>query len=87
VVKMVLLEAAAISLVGFAAGAVTGLLNTYFLINTAAKVVAGFTLPFYYSYGLLMLAIPSVILIAMISAWLPARNASRQEVADAIGYE
>ena len=87
VVKMVLLEAAAISMVGFAAGAVTGLLNTYFLINTAAKVVAGFRLPFYFSFWLLGLAIPAVIAMAIISAWFPARNAARLEVADAIGYE
>jgi putative ABC transport system permease protein len=87
VVKMVLLEAVAISLVGFAAGAVTSLLNTYFLINTAAKVVAGFRLPFHFSFWLLGLAVPAVIAMAMISAWFPARGAARLEVADAIGYE
>ncbi|MGE3467203.1 MAG: FtsX-like permease family protein, partial [Pyrinomonadaceae bacterium] len=87
VVKMVLLEAMAISVIGFAAGAVTGLMNSYFLIKTAARVVAGFDLPFHFPVLLLVAAIPSVMIIALISAWLPARNAARLQVADAIGYE
>ncbi|MFZ1700119.1 MAG: FtsX-like permease family protein [Pyrinomonadaceae bacterium] len=87
VIKMVLLEAIAISVIGFAAGAVTGLMNSYFLIKTAARVVAGFDLPFHFPYLLVAGAIPSVIIVALFSAWLPARNAARLQVADAIGYE
>lgn len=87
VVKMVLLEAMAISLIGFVAGAVTGAMNSYFLITTAAKVVAGFSLPYYYSYTLLAVSIPTVIVIAVLSAWFPARKAARLQVAEAIGYE
>lgn len=87
VVKMVLLEAISISVIGFASGAVTGLMNSYFLIKTAARVVAGFDLPFHFPYLLLAASVPSVIIIALLSAWLPARNAARLQVADAIGYE
>ncbi|MFN2500456.1 MAG: FtsX-like permease family protein [Pyrinomonadaceae bacterium] len=87
VVKLVLLEAITISLIGFAAGVIAGALNTYFLINTAAKIVAGFTLPFTFPYQVMAAAIPLVIIISMISAWLPARIAARLSVVDAIGYE
>jgi putative ABC transport system permease protein len=87
VVKMVLLEAIVISLIGFAASLITGVMNTYFLINTGAKVVAGFNLEMQYPYGIVAVAIPLVIILAILSSWLPARNASRLRVVEAIGYE
>lgn len=87
IVKMVLLEALAISMIGFVTGAVTGWMNSYFLVRTASKVVAGFSLPLLYPYWLMLAAIPMVVVVALLSAWLPARNAARLEVAEAIGYE
>lgn len=87
VVKMVLLEAVAISLIGLAAGTISGVLNAYFLVNTAAKVVAGFTLRFYFPVSIVFAAIPMVIVIAIFSAWLPAIRAARLNVVEAIGCE
>ncbi len=87
VVKMVLLEAVVISLIGLAAGTIAGLLNAYFLVTTAARVVAGFTLRFYFPVSIVFIAIPIVIVIAIFSAWLPAMRAARLNVVEAIGYE
>lgn len=87
VIKMVLLEAVAISLIGLATGVITGVMNSYFLINTAAKLVAGFDLRMQQSYTVIVAAVPLVFFIAIISAWLPARKASRLEIVEAIGYE
>src|SRR4029078_8346364 len=56
VVKMVLLEAVAISLIGLATGVITGVMNSYFLINTAAKLVAGFDLRMQQSYSVIVAA-------------------------------
>ncbi len=87
VVKMVLLEAVAISLVGLMTGVIAGIFNTYFLVYTAAKVVAGFSIRMKFPISMVLAAVPFVILFAIISAWLPARKAARLNVVEAIGYE
>jgi putative ABC transport system permease protein len=87
VVKMVLLEAVAISLIGLAAGAILGIFNAYFLVNTAVRVVAGFTIRLVFPYSLVWLAIPLVVAVAVVSAFWPAIKAARLHVAEAIGYE
>ncbi|MEP6848090.1 MAG: FtsX-like permease family protein [Acidobacteriota bacterium] len=87
VVKMVLLEAVAISLIGLAAGALTGIFNAYYLVNTAAKVVAGFTVRLVFPYSMIAWALPLVIVVAVGAALWPAIKAARLKVVDAIGYE
>ena len=87
VVKLVLLEAVAISIIGLISGLIAGILNSYFLVNAATRIVAGFTLPLIFPVYMIVAAIPLVIIIAIISASVPARNASRLNVVDAIGYE
>ena len=87
VVKMVLLEAVAISLIGFVTGVIAGLFNSYFLATAAAKIIAGFTLPLVFPLWAVLAAVPVVIILAIISASLPARSVARQNVVDAIGYE
>jgi putative ABC transport system permease protein len=85
--KMILLEAVSISLTGTAAGLLGGILVAYFLIHTAAKAVAGFNLPFNFPTNLVLISIPVVIIVALTSAWLPARRGSRLPVIEAISYE
>jgi ABC-type antimicrobial peptide transport system permease subunit len=57
------------------------------LVNSAAKVVAGFTLPLVFPVALFLWSIPAVVAVAVIAAWFPARSASRLNVVEAIGYE
>ncbi|MBK9153246.1 MAG: ABC transporter permease [Chloracidobacterium sp.] len=85
--KMILLEGVAIALIGLFAGGVGGLMNAYFLVNTASRVVSGFSLPMVLPVKLVVIAVPVMIALAVISAWVPARHASRINVVDAIGYE
>ncbi|MBI4469548.1 MAG: ABC transporter permease [Acidobacteria bacterium] len=85
--KMVLLEAVAIAIVGLVVGALAGALNTYFLIRTAAVILAGFTIPFHFPATLIIISMPIVVVIALAAAWLPARHAVDLHVAEAIGYE
>lgn len=85
--KMVILEAVAISIIGLFVGTIAGVVNAYFLVNTAARVVAGFTLPLVFPVSMVLVAIPLVIFIAIVSAWFPSRSASRLNVVEAIGYE
>jgi putative ABC transport system permease protein len=81
VAKMVLLEAVAISIIGFLTGTLAGFFLALFLVNTAARVVGAFTLPLIFPLSMVLIAIP------IVSAWFPARSASRLNVVDAIGYE
>ena len=87
IAKMILLEAVSISLIGTAAGLLGGVLVAYFLIHTAAKAVAGFNLPFSFPILLVLIALPVVIAVALISAWLPARRGSRLPIIESISYE
>lgn len=85
--KMILLEAAAIAIVGVLSGALAGLLNTYFLVRTASTMIGGFTIPFSFPVGIVLIALPIALVIALAAAWWPARRAVNMRVVEAIGYE
>jgi putative ABC transport system permease protein len=85
--KMVLLEAVAIALIGVVMGAVANIFNTYFLVRTAAVLLAGFTIPFAFPLSLIVMTLPLVVAIALVAAWWPARRAVQLKVVEAIGYE
>jgi len=85
--KMILLEAAAIAIVGVLSGAVAGMFNTYFLVRTAATMIGGYTIPFRFPLTIVLVALPIALLIALAAAWWPARKAVNLRVVEAIGYE
>jgi putative ABC transport system permease protein len=85
--RMILLEAAAIAVIGVAAGAIAGIFNTYFLVRTAASMIGGYTIPFRFPFALVLVTLPIVTLIALAAGWWPARRAVNLRVVDAIGYE
>lgn len=85
--KMILLEALAMAIIGVAAGALSGLFNAYFLVRTAATMIAGFTLPLQFPTALVLVTLPLVIAVALAAAWWPAYRAVRLRVIEAIGYE
>lgn len=85
--SMILLEAAVMAVVGVVSGTLAGMMNTLFLVRTAASMVGGFTIPFHFPIGMVMLALPLTILISLLAAWWPARKAVNLNVVEAIGYE
>jgi putative ABC transport system permease protein len=85
--KIVILEAGAISLVGFATGVIAGLFNSYFLVRTAARIIAGFSLRFQFPLTVVLATLPVVMLVALAAAWWTAQRAMRLRVVEAIGYE
>jgi putative ABC transport system permease protein len=85
--KMILLEACIIAIIGVITGAVSGFFNAYFLVRTAATIIAGFTLPLAFPATLVFVTLPLVLLIAVAAAWWPAHRAVRLPVIEAIGYE
>ena len=85
--KMILLEAAAIAIVGVLSGTIAGMFNTYFLVKTAASMIGGFTIPYRFPMTIVLIALPLAVLIALAAAWWPARKAVNLNVVEAIGYE
>jgi putative ABC transport system permease protein len=85
--KIVLLEAATISLVGFGTGVIAGLFNAYFLVRTAARIIAGFSLRFQFPLSVVLITLPVVLIVALLAAWWTANRAMRLRVVEAIGYE
>lgn len=85
--RMVLLEAVAIAVVGVVAAVLKGLLDTYFAVRTAAAVLGGYTIPYYFPWTMIIVALPLALGIALAAAWWPARRSVRTSVIEAISYE
>ncbi|HEY6328313.1 MAG TPA: FtsX-like permease family protein [Blastocatellia bacterium] len=84
---MVLLEGAALVSVGLLIGIVKGSIDTYFMIHTALRIFAGYSVPFYFPGAMILVSVPVVVAVALISATWPARLAAKTNVIDAIGSE
>jgi putative ABC transport system permease protein len=85
--KMVLLEALAISVVGVMVAAVAALFNIQFMSHTVSTVLAGYEVPFYFPWLLILETLPAVVAISLLAGWAPARHAMQAPVIEAIGYE
>jgi len=85
--KLVLLEAVAISIVGLVAGAAAALFTAYFMVHTVALVLAGYSVPFFYPWALIIITLPILVAISLMAAWWPARRAVNVNVIEAIAYE
>lgn len=85
--KMVLLEAVAISIVGVMVGALAAVFNIQFLSRTVSTVLAGYDVPFYFPWVLVLETLPAVVVVSLLAAWIPARHAMQMPVIEAIGYE
>jgi len=85
--KMVLMEAFSISVVGVVVGAVAALFNIQFLSRTVSTVLAGYDVPFYFPWALILETFPAVVAVSLLAGWIPARRAMKASVIEAIGYE
>jgi putative ABC transport system permease protein len=85
--KTVLLEAFSISVVGVIVGAIAALFNIQFLSRTVSTVLAGYDVPYYFPWALILETFPAVVAVSLLSGLIPARRAMRSPVIEAIGYE
>ncbi len=85
--KLILLEAVAISIVGVAVGALAGMFTTEFMAHTVSMVLAGYAVPFYIPWMLILISFPIVIVISLLAGWWPAQHAVGNQIIEAIGYE
>lgn len=85
--KMVLLEAFSIAVVGVIVGAVAALFNIQFMSRTVSTVLAGYDVPFYFPWLLIVETFPAVVAVSLLAGWIPANHAMQAPVIEAIGYE
>jgi putative ABC transport system permease protein len=85
--KLILLEAVAISIVGVIVGALAGMFSTEFMAHTVSMVLAGYAVPFYIPWTLILISLPIVIVISLLAGWWPAQHAVGKQIIEAIGYE
>src|SRR5262249_18726529 len=85
--KKVLLEAAALAIIGLVSGTNGGRFKTFFMVCTPPMVVGGYVIPFTFPVTLILAVLPIIVLIALAAAWWPAGRAVNLKVVDAIGYE
>jgi putative ABC transport system permease protein len=85
--KMMLLEALAIAIIGVSIGALAGVLSAQFMAHTVSLALAGYVVPFYFPWALILLSLPVVAAGSVLAGWWPAQHAARGQVIEAIGYE
>jgi putative ABC transport system permease protein len=85
--KLILLEAVALSIVGVAVGTLAGMFTTEFMAHTVSTVLAGYAVPFYIPWTLILISLPMVIGISLLAGWWPAQHAVGSQISEAIGYE
>jgi putative ABC transport system permease protein len=84
--RIVLTEAAAITIAGLVGGSVMGLLQQVAGVH-ATGTVSGFTVDYRFVFGPLLTAAVAAIAMTVLGAALPAWRASKVDVVAAIGYE
>lgn len=85
--KMIMLEAAVLTVAGLTMGLLKSLVDTYFLVRIGAAVLIGDSFSYSFPGPLVLLILPVVMSMSLLSAWWPSRQASRLKVVEAIGYE
>jgi putative ABC transport system permease protein len=85
VAAMVLVESVLLALIGIAFGILAGIWVGYALV--AAMGAIGWPMPFYFPYTGILAAIAIGLLFAVIAALIPARQATRLDVVDALRWE
>jgi putative ABC transport system permease protein len=85
--RMVLLEAMVISMMGVLTGAIAAAIDIQYLCHTVSIVLAGYEVPYCFPWTVVAISVPAIALVALLTAWFPARRAMQLEVSEAIGYE
>ena len=87
IARSVALEGVALAVVGYVLSLPIGLLIAYFMETTVAEVFAGWRMPHQTPWGLLTELAIALPLVSALAAFVPARQAARTKVTEAIEYE
>jgi putative ABC transport system permease protein len=85
--RSVVLEALVLALVGLVLAIPAGNLLAYFMETVIAELFAGWRMPHTYPWEILSQLLMALPLVSAVAAWVPARQAGRVKVTEAIEYE
>ena len=68
-------------------GLVAGTVMAYHHVVYNTKELTGWTFQFYYPYDVAVLAVVAAILLCLLAAFAPAKQAASTPIVTAIGYE
>jgi putative ABC transport system permease protein len=85
--RIVLLEAAAMGLLGGLLGLFAGTIMAYHHVVYNTKVLTGWTFQFYYPYDVALFALIAAVLLCLAAGYGPAKQAAATPIVSAIGYE
>jgi putative ABC transport system permease protein len=85
--KLILVEACCISLIATVLGALSGAYLGYFTNRTIGLTFTGWSVPYSFAWSTTLLLFPTMLLVGLLTAWYPARMATRLPLVDALGYE
>ncbi|OQX19142.1 MAG: ABC transporter permease [Desulfobulbaceae bacterium A2] len=83
----VVLEALLMALVGLILSIPAGTLFAHFMEGPIAEHFTGWVMPHRYPWDVLIQLLIALPLVSVLAAWLPARQAMRLSINEAIGYE
>ena len=87
IVRSIVVEALVIALVGLVVAIPAGNLFAAFMEGAVAEFFTGWSMPHVYPWDILAQLLVSLPLISALAAWIPARQAGRLKVTEAIEYE
>ena len=87
IVRSVVVEALVISLVAVIVAIPSGNLFATFMEGAVARFYTGWSMPHVYPWDILAQLFVSLPLISTLAAWIPARQAGRLKITEAIEYE
>jgi putative ABC transport system permease protein len=81
------MEAAAIGIIGLLLGIATGAINLYYELQAIQQDLTGMALTYQFPFGIVGILVPVILLAALGAAILPAENAVRGSLVEALEYE
>lgn len=87
IVRSIVVEALVIALVGLVVAIPAGNLFAAFMEGAVAEFFTGWSMPHHYPWDILAQLLVSLPLISALAAWIPARQAGRLRITEAIEYE
>jgi ABC-type antimicrobial peptide transport system permease subunit len=57
------------------------------MVHTVGMALAGYNVPFFYPWTMILVTLPIVMVISLLAGWWPASRAAQVKVIEAIGYE
>ncbi len=84
---MVVAEAGWMGVMGGIMGLISGTIISYHHVVYNTKVLTGWTFQYHYPFGVAALCLILAVLLCLLAAYVPAREAASTNVVSAVGYE